>query len=100
MIPGTLLKVTLDRKVRRSSTALVLLLHLHVELDYYEFRRVKLAATSRALGIAKTHLSLAFRLLRVRGYLVEGPREGTGRTYRLSVPRNVTTSVTGTPPPV
>lgn len=86
MIAPALIAAAKDERLRVSS-ALVLMI-MHVDLDYWEFRPVKLNTVRLRTGMAKGTAWKAIAQLIARGYLEEGPRDGgKQRSYRLVNPR-------------
>jgi DNA-binding IclR family transcriptional regulator len=84
MISAHLLRASADIRLRRDDFRA--LIQAHGELDWEEYRPLKMQAIGRALRLTRANTSRAVRRLVLYGYLAPGPKDGALRTYRLRTP--------------
>lgn len=86
MIPAAVLTASTDPKLQLGGD-LVVLLHLYVHLDVFEYRRLKQCWLRRQTHMARGTVSKALGRLAARGYVVMRPVEGARRSleYRLTI---------------
>ena len=60
------------------------LLHLFGQLDFENYLHISQKDIADTLGMQKQHVSRAMRLLIAKGIVLDGPKVGRMRTYRLS----------------
>ena len=60
------------------------LLHLFGQLDFENYLHISQKDIAEALGVQKQHISRSMRLLIAKGIVVDGPKVGRIKTYRLS----------------
>lgn len=84
MISNQLLRASVDRRLRRDEYRA--LIQLQRELDWEQYRPFKVAVLARALRLDRGNTARAIRQLVRFGYLVEGERDGSLRSFRLCTP--------------
>jgi DNA-binding IclR family transcriptional regulator len=92
MISAHLMRASADTRLRRDD--LRALIQAHSELDWEEYRPLKMQAVGRALRLTRANTSRAVRRLVTFGYLAPGPKDGALRTYRLRTPMHGVTGDT------
>lgn len=82
-IPALVLEATTDPELHAKD--LHVLLQLFTLLDVSQYRRAKQSLLEFRLGISQPEACRALARLRDRGYIEEGPREGSCKTYRMAL---------------
>lgn len=81
-MPSAVAVAALDQELMPSD--LRVYVYLYGRLDYTDYRSIKHRGVARDVYMSRVNVVRAIGRLLERGYLVQGPPDGSLRTYRLT----------------